>query len=96
MLFNYHLLASQPLSDMNTDAAVPGLNRGNAYRLEFSLPAPALVSAFDDIAGPLWRQRAKNIKEIKTLSQTRDLLLPKLMSGEICLAEADKKVEAVA
>ena len=96
MLFNYHLIAFQPLSDMNTDAAVPGLNRSNAYRLEFPLPEPALVSAFDDIAGPLWRRRTKNLKETETLVQTRDLLLPKLMSGEIRLAEAEKAVEAVA
>ena len=30
------------------------------------------------------------------LAQTRDLLLPKLMSGEIRLTEAEKAVEAVA
>ena len=44
LLFSYHVLASQPLRDMNTDAAVPGLNRGNAYRLEFPLPAPELTA----------------------------------------------------
>ncbi|MBC6404370.1 MAG: restriction endonuclease subunit S [Rhodospirillales bacterium] len=94
MLFNYHLLASQPLSDMNTDAAVPGLNRGNAYRLEFPLPEPSLASAFDEIAGPLWQRRTKNLKEIETLAQTRDLLLPKLLSGEIRLGGAGKALEA--
>ncbi len=96
MLFNYHLLASQPLSAMNTDAAVPGLNRGNAYQLEFPLSNPILVSAFDDMAGPLWMRRTENLKETETLAQTRDLLLPKLMSGEIRLAKAEKAVEAVA
>ena len=96
MLFNYHLLAAQPLSDMNTDAAVPGLNRGNAYRLEFPLPPLALISAFDDLADPLWKRRAKNLKETETLTQTQDLLLPKLMSGEIRLREAEKAVETVA
>ncbi|MBC6412264.1 MAG: restriction endonuclease subunit S, partial [Hyphomonadaceae bacterium] len=87
MLFNYHLLAFQPLRDMNTDAAVPGLNRGNAYRLEFPLPVSGLVSAFDKIAGPFWKRRAVNLKEIETLAAIRDLLLPKLMSGEIRLRE---------
>ncbi len=33
MRFIYYLLKSLPLEDMNTDAAVPGLNRNNAYRL---------------------------------------------------------------
>ena len=34
--------------------------------------------------------------DARTLAQTRDLLLPKLMSGEIRLTEAEKAVEAVA
>ena len=87
ILFSYHLLASHPLRDMNTDAAVPGLNRGNAYRLEFPLPASELISAFEDVAGALWKCRAENLKETETITQTCDLLLPKLMSGEIRLAE---------
>jgi len=37
-----------------------------------------------------------NELESRTLAQTRDLLLPKLMSGEICLRDAEKAVEAVA
>ena len=33
--------------------------------------------------------------ESRSLSQTRDLLLPKLMSGEIRFREAERTVEAV-
>ena len=96
LLFNYHLLASQPLSDMNTDAAVPGLNRNNAYRLEFPNPGARLVSAFGEIAGFLWKRRRSNLQKTNALTQTRDLLLPKLISGEIRLRDAEKMVEAVA
>ena len=92
VLFAYHLLASQPLPDMNTDAAVPGLNRNNVYRLEFSLPSPELISAFEFIGSALWQLRAKNLVETKTLAKTRDLLLPKLMSGEIRLANLSVSV----
>ena len=35
-------------------------------------------------------------KKIRTLAATRDLLLPKLMSGEIRLREAEKAVEDAA
>ena len=93
VLFAYHLLATLPLREMNTDAAVPGLNRNNAYRLEFPLPSFELISAFESISGALWKRRAKNLVEAKTLTQTRDLLLPKLMSGEIRLGEAEKSME---
>ena len=91
LLFNYQLLTSFPLHDMNTDAAVPGLNRGNVYRLEFPLPTTELISAFKELVGDLWKRRAKNLMETKTIAQMRDLLLPKLMSGEIRLAEAEKR-----
>ena len=37
-----------------------------------------------------------NAQESHTLAKTRDLLLPKLMSGEIRLRDAEEAVEAVA
>lgn len=37
--FVYYLLSSLGLEDMNTDAAVPGLNRNNAHRLEIKIPS---------------------------------------------------------
>lgn len=36
--FIYYLLSSLGLEDMNTDAAVPGLNRNNAHRLKITIP----------------------------------------------------------
>ena len=95
VLFSYHLLATQPLRNMNTDAAVPGLNRGNTYRLEFPQPQSELVSAFEELAGALWQQRARALKEVETLSHTRNFLLPKLLSGEIRLLDAEELAEAV-
>ena len=96
MLFCYQLLAAQPLSDMNTDAAVPGLNRGNAYRLQFPRPTTELISAFDDVAGPLWTRRATNQKEAKVQTHIRDLLLPKLISGDIRLRDTERLMGEVA
>ena len=88
--FCYQLLLSQPLAHMNTDAAVPGLNRNNAYRLEFPWPGSRLTNTFESFASPLWKKRTANLREIDTLSHSRDLLLPKLMSGEIRVGDADK------
>lgn len=51
---------------------------------------------FDRQISPLLDRVLKNRAESSTLAQTRDLLLPKLMSGEIRLREAEKAVEAVA
>ncbi len=55
-----------------------------------------IFEKFDQQALPLLARVLKNRSESRTLAQTRDLLLPKLMSGEIRLREAEKAVEAVA
>ncbi|WP_243438171.1 restriction endonuclease subunit S [Fundidesulfovibrio soli] len=51
--------------------------------------------AFDRLVGPLDQNLRSNIREDKTLARTRDLLLPKLMSGEIRVKDAEKAVENV-
>lgn len=48
----------------------------------------ALFSAFESMASSLLSTTLSNRAESRTLAQTRDLLLPKLMSGEIRLREA--------
>lgn len=94
MTFCYYLLQTLGLEGMNTDAAVPGLNRNNAYRLDVPVVKPAIIEAFHGFVG-LWRKKiAANTEEIATLAATRDLLLPKLMSGEIRLRDAEAALEA--
>lgn len=83
MLFLYHLLQSLSLTTMNTDAAVPGLNRNNVYRLEVSWPDETLIASYTELIGNLWRRRSGNLNEINALCSLRDTLLPKLISGEL-------------
>ena len=54
--YAYYLLKTLPFSRMNTDVAVPGLNRGNALRLKVSVPSlsqqkriASILSAYDDL-----------------------------------------------
>lgn len=56
-------------------------------------PCEAIIKQFSTIVEPLIRLSTRN--ENQTLSELRDLLLPKLMSGEIRLQEAEQAVEAV-
>ena len=58
-------------------------------------PTPRLVELFECHVGPLDGRIRRNVAESETLAQTRDLLLPKLMSGEIRLHEAEAAVKAV-
>lgn len=49
--------------------------------------------ALGALIDPIFQKIAANADESRTLAQTRDLLLPKLMSGEIRVKDAEKAVE---
>lgn len=58
------------------------------------IDAEAVAAAFEEIAAPLYQALENNSRQNQTLATTRDLLLPKLMSGEIRLPEAEELLEA--
>ena len=59
------------------------------------VPSEHILIAYESLIRPLYNRIVANTKESAFLAETRDLLLPKLMSGEIRLAEAEKtSVEA--
>ena len=60
------------------------------------VPSAQILTIYEEIIRPLYNYIVSNMKESALLAQTRDLLLPKLISGEIRLREAEKAVEAVA
>lgn len=86
----WQLLHTLGLHNMNTDAAVPGLNRDNAYQLKISDPGRPLRDAFEEIAATLQTKLQVNRSENNTLAETRDYLLPRLMSGQIRAGDARK------
>jgi type I restriction enzyme, S subunit len=70
------------------------ISKGNFRPLPVVVPSDPVLRTFDAIAKPLYERIAKNERESRTLAQTRDLLLPRLMSGELRVAEAERAVEA--
>lgn len=58
--------------------------------------AADIFEKLDQHASHLLARIVKNRGDSRTLAQTRDLLLPKLMSGEIRLRDAERVVEIVA
>ena len=57
-------------------------------------PDLKVLSAFDDLVRPLDERVRMLTEESETLAALRDLLLPKLVSGEIRIEEAEDMVEA--
>ena len=58
-------------------------------------PGEPIVRAFCNTTAPLFRSSLANYGQATVLGEVRDLLLPKLMSGEIRLRDAEKVIGAV-
>lgn len=83
---------------LNNDAAVPGLNRNQAYSLTFLKPSETVLEEFSSHCKPIYELVRKLHRKNTNLRAQRDLLLPKLVSGEIDVSNIpmpnDKEVEA--
>ena len=70
-------------------AAQPFVSNGDIAKVGIMWPGTAIISAFSEALVSLMRKAEANERESRTLAQTRDLLLPRLMSGELRVAEAE-------
>jgi len=93
LTYCHQLLKTLGLHEMNTDAAVPGLNRENVYRLLVPDAPPAVLAAFDVTACVVRQRIDDNEAQAQTLSTLRDTLLPRLISGQLRVPEALPLVE---
>ena len=58
------------------------------------MPSGQALGAYEGLVRPLYDRIVANARESRTLAAIRDLLLPRLMSGEIRLREAEKTAES--
>jgi type I restriction enzyme S subunit len=79
-----------------TGAVQPKLSQGRMNEMPFVFPGEQVCRAFADLVEPLFARMRANSNESDALATTRDLLLPKLISGEIRVKDAEKTVAAVA
>ena len=66
------------------------ISKANFRPIGVTVATTEILRAFDEVAMPLFERIVANEKESRTLAATRDLLLPKLMSGEIRVKDAEK------
>lgn len=58
--------------------------------LKIILPSNNILNVFNEIIAPIWEEQLSINRQSNYLSQFRDILLPKLLSGEIALPEAEE------
>ncbi|MDW7729301.1 MAG: restriction endonuclease subunit S [Bacillota bacterium] len=76
----------------NANAAQPGINQNSIRGLQITIAPEKVVLDFDNLVNPLLAQVINLAKRNLTLSQTRDLLLSRLISGEVNVSGLDIKV----
>jgi type I restriction enzyme S subunit len=64
-------------------SAIPHFDKNYLANLKIIIPPSPIIEIFNKIVNPLFELIVLNQEEITTLSNVRDALLPKLLSGEI-------------
>lgn len=78
-----------------TATTVIHLGKGDIDGFKIVIPSQSILDLFGAKTQPLLDSIVRNKKESRSLTQLRDALLPKLISGEIRIPEAERILEQV-
>lgn len=85
--FVYHFVKAKDLASMNAGSAVPSMTTDILNAMEVVIPSASGLEEFESLVAPMYEAMEANDVQSKALSQIRDTLLPKLMSGEIDVSD---------
>lgn len=83
----YFLLRDLGLEQYASGAAVPTLNRNHVHGLPLPVPPQRLIKEFDDVSLPIMQLQRTLTQECERLVRARNLLLPRLVTGEIDVSD---------
>lgn len=87
--FVYHFVKNIDLASLNAGSAVPSMTTNILNALKLHIPDENTLGNFERIVNPLFLTMQENDKQSKTLTNIRDSLLPKLMSGELNVSDIE-------
>ena len=74
-------------------AGVPHINLGFLRKFPILVPTRPVLGVFGDRVRPIQRQMRSNILMSRSLAMLRDILLPKLLSGEVTAPRGERSME---
>jgi type I restriction enzyme S subunit len=85
----YELLKfyQESIKNLDISSVQPSIKVPHLLNLDIIIPSELMIRKFDSAIKGLTKKISENQSQIQTLTQTRDELLPKLMSGEIRVNE---------
>jgi type I restriction enzyme S subunit len=81
------------ISSLVTGSAQPQLTISSFNHLKLVRPTEQIVQEFHRASDSLWQKKNTNEQQSRTLAALRDTLLPKLISGELRVKDAERVVE---
>ncbi|WP_230950333.1 restriction endonuclease subunit S [Xylella fastidiosa] len=66
------------------------ISKSNFRPIPVVVPSESVLEIFQKSADLLYRKMTENERESRSLAQLRDTLLPKLISGELCVPDAER------
>ena len=91
----YLYFQHEPVESYVTGAVQPKLSQGRMNSMPFIFPGDSLCLEFSKIVAGYFALFRANANESETLTKTRDFLLPKLISGEIRVRDAEQLINEV-
>ena len=85
--FVYHFVKAKNLASMNAGSAVPSMTTDILNAMEVVIPSTSALAEFESLVDPMYRAMQENNIQSSKLSELRDALLPRLMSGEIDVSD---------
>lgn len=89
--YAYEVLKLLDFASFNAGSAVPTLNRNHIHSLPHLVPDGGCVAAYEAFAIVLHRHVRSNQEQSEILTRTRDTFLPKLLSGDLSVADSEMK-----
>jgi type I restriction enzyme, S subunit len=89
----FYLLKNLNLASMNVGSAVPSLTTEVLNKIDIVVAENSILAKFEKIISSFYFKIEENKNQIQTLTQIRDTLLPKLMSGALKVKSEKLKVK---
>ena len=74
---------------------MPSTSREDFYSLQVMVPPVEIQQQFVHLLNPIWVTKQHYEEESRTLAAIRDILIPKLLSGEFRIKDAEDFLEKV-
>ena len=91
----YQILGTLNIAGMGADSAVPGVNRNTVYACSVVVPTENVTKSYKGFIDALNSKKESLRLQDLDLANLRDSLLPKLLSGQITIPDAEEQLVEV-